>query len=322
MSLIAARVRRFGNRPTRERTAKRNLKRSSSAANYAVLFLIIDYDCVQSIFEHSVIGTRSFVPRLTWRFLQLLISKGSYVLSRIGLISPVDATQEHIRKKLQNVPGFHVIPLAGFQQLQTFVSRANSLDLLILRYDNFTLKNSQALASAIGMLQNLAHRGVIILAKRFEGERIAEYNHQSPHTKSETERRIFGSVLKWPDEEVDLIPLIRQGVSRQIKHLALRTHFRSRRSQRIQLVSTQGHIFSGKFFDMSQMGAQVIIRQQGQVLSGFRNRDSVQLVYVSSQNNMKIHRIESKVVWTKLDEMNFNSPIVDLRVGLRFLGRY
>jgi hypothetical protein len=229
--------------------------------------------------------------------------KGEHLMSmqaRIALIAQPSPKLQLVKAQLRNPLRYSV---REFLSLEAVVRElgAYQFDILVMRVPNFVSAHVQMLEkvrrrfSAEGLLTTSP---LIEPGARFQSRRIS--NHKLIHEPTELE------------DLGQLIDKMKKG-----EPSALRLHARSRRDDLAELVDQQGRRLQGRFLDIAQMGARIVVRSRERLMRNTR----VQLHYASTSEPGRTHRIEAIVVWENLAggmvETLMNGP--NQILGLRFI---
>jgi hypothetical protein len=213
------------------------------------------------------------------------------MLVRIALVSAAGAELEHVRSAFRNPMRFTV---REFLSMESVIHGLVSfpMDVLLMRLPTF---NEKHLVVAQKALRRFHKASVVVLAKEI---------NPAARLKSTGLERF--KLLQEPLEVQDL-PLIIEKMSSgdQSPH---RLHPRARREGMVQVIDRNGVVHRGHFLDFAQMGARLSVPS----MTKFSPRDSVQIVYGSTSEPGKFHKIEAKIVWS-----TFNGGFVDQFMGVK-----
>lgn len=213
------------------------------------------------------------------------------MLVRIALVSAPGADLERIRSAFRNPVRF---TLREFLSMESVVHGLVSfpMDVLLMRLPTFNEKHLAVVQKALRRFQKAS---VVVLAKEV-----------SPEARLQSTGLERFKLLQEPLEVQDL-PLIIEKMSRgdQSPH---RLHPRARREGLVQVIDRKGVVHRGQFLDFAQMGARLSVPS----ITKFSPRDSVQIVYGSTSEPGKFHKIEAKIVWS-----TFNGGFVDQFMGVK-----
>ncbi|MDX9731567.1 MAG: hypothetical protein RBT63_07335 [Bdellovibrionales bacterium] len=232
-----------------------------------------------------------------------LKAKGGLVLIRIAIVSPQGPDLEKIRSAFRNPVKFTVREFHSMEAV-THGLVSFPMEILIMRVPMF---QDRHVVMAQKALRRFHAASVVVLAKDVE-----------PSARMQASRLEKFKLLQEPLEISDLTAIaekLRRGDSS-----AHRLHPRARRGESVQLIDQKGQVHKGQFLDFAQMGARLLIPS----LHKLNPRESVQLVYGSTSEPGRQHRIEAKIVWS-----SFGGGIVDQfmgvkqqTAGIRFIAAY
>jgi hypothetical protein len=99
-----------------------------------------------------------------------------------------------------------------------------------------------------------------------------------------------------------------------------RLHPRARRDGGVQIIDRKGLVHRAHFLDYAQMGARLSLVGNGKL----QPKDSVQIVYGSSAEPGKFHKVEAKIIWATetgglVDQLIGNQQQM---AGVRFIAKY
>ncbi len=213
------------------------------------------------------------------------------MLVRIALVSAPGAEVERVRSAFRNPMRFTV---REFLSMESVIHGLVSfpMDVLLMRLPVF---NEKHLLVAQKALRRFHQASVVVLAKDV-----------SPAARLQSIGLARFKILQEPLEVQDL-PLIIEKMSRGDQS-AHRLHPRARREGSVQVIDRNGVIHRGQFMDFAQMGARLSVPS----MTKFSPRDSVQIVYGSTAEPGKFHKIEAKIVWS-----TFNGGFVDQFMGVK-----
>lgn len=225
------------------------------------------------------------------------------MLVRIALVSAPGADLDKVRAAFRNPMRF---TLREFLSMESVVHGLVSFptDVLLMRIPRFTDRH---LVMANKALRRFHKSLVLVLAREVD---------PSARVKSTGMERF--KILQEPLEVADL-PAIVEKMHRgeESKH---RLHPRARREGMVQIIDQNGVVHRAQFLDFAQMGARLSVAS----LNKFQPRDSVQIVYGSSAEPGKFHKVEAKIVWS-----TFSGGFVDQfmgvkqqMAGIRFIAAY
>lgn len=213
------------------------------------------------------------------------------MLVRIALVSAPGVDIERVRSAFRNPMRFTV---REFLSMDAVVHGLVSfpMDVLLMRLPTFTDKH---LIVAEKALRRFHKANVVVLAREV-----------SPSARLKSTGLSRFKLLQEPLEVNDL-PLIIDKLSRGDQS-AHRLHPRARRDGLVQVIDRNGVVHRGQFLDFAQMGARLSVPS----MTKFNPRDSVQIVYGSTSEPGKFHKIEAKIVWSA-----FNGGFVDQFMGVK-----
>lgn len=225
------------------------------------------------------------------------------MLTRIAIVSAPGVDLEKIRSAFRNPMKFTV---REFLSMDAVVHGLISfpMEILVMRVPIFA---DRQVASIMKARRRFDGVSILVIAKEVE-----------PSTRVQAAKIENFKLVQEPHEVTD-IAAVAEKLRRGDKS-ALRLHPRARREDVIQVIDARGVIHQGHFLDFGQMGARVSVPS----LKKFEPRESVQLIYGSSSQPSKQHRIEAKIVWS-----SFGGGFVDQfmgvkqqQAGIRFIAAY
>jgi hypothetical protein len=225
------------------------------------------------------------------------------MLVRIALVSAPGADLDRVRSAFRNPMRFTVREFLSMDSVNHGLI-SFPMDVLLMRLPTF---NEKHLAVAQKALRRFHKSSVVVLSKDV-----------SPAVRLTSTGLERFKLLQEPLEVQDL-PLIIEKMSRgdQSPH---RLHPRARREGLVQVIHRNGVVHRGQFLDFAQMGARLSVPS----MTKFSPKDSVQIVYGSTSEPGKFHKIEAKIVWS-----TFNGGFVDQfmgvkqqMAGIRFIAAY
>lgn len=225
------------------------------------------------------------------------------MLVRIALVSAPGVDLDKVRAAFRNPMRF---TLREFLSMESVVHGLVSFptDVLLMRIPRFTDRH---LVMANKALRRFHKSLVLVLAREVD---------PSARVKSTGMERF--KILQEPLEVADL-PAIVEKMHRgeESNH---RLHPRARREGMVQIIDQNGVVHRAQFLDFAQMGARLSVAS----LNKFQPKDSVQIVYGSSAEPGKFHKVEAKIVWS-----TFSGGFVDQfmgvkqqMAGIRFIAAY
>lgn len=224
------------------------------------------------------------------------------MLSRIAIVSQHSSDLEKVRTAFRNPLRYTVREFLSMEVVAKEL-RSFSMDLMVMRYARFDERQVAAATAARRVFQNV---GLVLLAKEI-----------APATRAKVggiERlRLLDESLETTDLTSVVEKLVRGDGS------AARLHPRVRRESNVQIIDASGLTHCAQFLDFAQMGARVSF----QAIKTFKPRESVQVIYTSSQTG-KVQRIEAKVIWSVIGSglMEQITGVKNQTAGLRFIACY
>ena len=224
------------------------------------------------------------------------------MLSRIAVISPHSSDLEKVRTALRNPLRYTV---REFLSMEAVVKELKQfpMDLMVMRYARFDERQVAAATAARRIFQRV---GLVLMAKEIAPAARAKVGG--------IERlRLLDESLETTDLTSVVEKLLRGDGS------AARLHPRVRRESSVQIVDANGLTHRAQFLDFAQMGARISF----QAIKTFKPRESVQVIYTSSQTG-KVQRLEAKVIWSALGGglMEQFMGVKSQTAGLRFIASY
>ena len=210
---------------------------------------------------------------------------------KIAIVSLPGNDLDKVRSALRNPMKFTV---REFLSMQSCTDELASfpMEILILRVSHFDEKQ---IAMICKVQRRFPAAAVVVLAK--EVNPVARL-------KAATFPRF--KLLQDPLEVSDLASIIEK--LRKNDPSLHRLHPRARRHDAVQVIDSKGISHRGHFIDFAQMGAKLSVPS----LEKFGRQESVQIVYDSSSDPGKLHRIQAKVIWS-----TFGIGLVDQFMGVK-----
>lgn len=224
------------------------------------------------------------------------------MLSRIAVISPHSSDLEKVRVALRNPLRYTVREFLSMEAVAKEL-KLFPMELMVLRYASFDERQVAAVTVARRLFRNV---GLVLMAKEIAPAARAKVGG--------IERlRLLDESLEATDLASVVEKLLRGDST------GARLHPRVRRDCNAQIIDESGTTFRAQFIDFAQMGARVSF----QGIKTFKPRQSVQLIYTSSQTG-KSQRLETKVVWTAIvgSVVEQLMGVKSQTVGLRFIASY
>lgn len=225
------------------------------------------------------------------------------MLSRIAIVSPPGRELEQIHAAFRNPMKYTVREFLSMESvahgLITF-----PMEILLMRVAAFEDRH-------VEMVQRARRRfhlaSIIVMAKEV---------NPSSRLKAATLERF--KLLQEPLECADLTSIAEKLLKGDGS--AHRLHPRARRVDSVKIVDKRGLTHRGHFLDFAQMGARLSVPS----LHKFEPRESVQIIYGSSSEPGKQHRIEAKIVWSSFaggfaDQFR---GVKQQTAGIRFIASY
>lgn len=225
------------------------------------------------------------------------------MLTRIAIVSKAGPELEKIRAAFRNPMKYTVREFLSMEAvLHDLISFP--MEILLMRVPIFEERHVLITQKA---LRRFHTASIMTLAKDV---------HPTARMKAASLERF--RLLQEPLEVGDLAALADK--FRRGDGSALRLHPRARRDDMVQIIDSRGLVHRATFLDFAQMGARISVPS----LQRFEPRESVQIVYGSTSEPGRQHRIEAKIVWS-----NFDGGIVDQfrgvkqqTAGIRFIASY
>lgn len=166
------------------------------------------------------------------------------------------------------------------------------MEILILRVQHFDEKQ---IAMVIKVHRRFHSASVIVMAKEV-----------NPTARAKAAKLPRLKLLEEPLEICDLVSVVDK--LRKNDPSLHRLHPRARRQDAVQLIDSKGVVHCGHFIDFAQMGARLSVPS----LQKLGVEGSVQILYRSSSEPGKQHRIYAKIIWSK-----FGVGLVDQFMGVK-----
>ena len=225
------------------------------------------------------------------------------MLTRIAIVSPPGPELEKIRAAFRN-PMKHTVRefLSMDSVLHDLISFP--MEILIMRVPVFEERHLLITQKA---LRRFHTASVMTLAKDV---------NPSARMKAASFERF--KLLQEPLEVGDLAALAEK--FRRGDGSSLRLHPRARREDMVQVIDRRGLVHRASFLDFAQMGARISVPS----LQRFEPRESVQIVYGSTSEPGRQHRIEAKIVWSTFDGgfVDQLRGVKQQTAGVRFIASY
>lgn len=225
------------------------------------------------------------------------------MLTRIAVVSSPGEDLEKIRASIRNPMKYTVREFLSMDAVLAGLA-SFPMEILLLRCAKFEDRHVEM---AIRAGRRFPSAVVMALAK-----------HVEPMARVKSMKLERFRLLQEPLEVSDLAAIIdkhRSGCAS-----AQRLHPRARREQEVQVHDSKGRVHRGRFLDFAQMGARISVPS----FYKLEPKESVQIVYNSSTDSGRLHRIESKVVWAEssgglVDQL---MGVKQQTAGFRFIAAY
>lgn len=224
------------------------------------------------------------------------------MLNRIAIISTSGSDLDRVRAAIRNPLRYTVREFLSMDAVARELSLF-PMDLMVMRYARF---DERQVASALAARRCFRDVGLVLMAKDILPEARAKVGG--------IERL---RLLEEPFETSDLTAVIEKLLRGD--GAAARLHTRVRREGSLQIVDANGLTYRAQFLDFAQMGARIAI----QAMAKFKPRDSVQVIYTSSQAG-QVQRLAAKVIWSSVDGGLIEQfmGVKQQTAGLRFIASY
>jgi DNA-binding NarL/FixJ family response regulator len=231
------------------------------------------------------------------------------MLTRIALVAPSGHTQKKLRTLLSRPLAYIVREFQNMEEVQMGLSQF-SFQVLIVRVPAFELGHVHMIAK---LRAAYPHAGLITVSPHIDPQARFQLRQISRHTLLDEEL-----------EMDDFYRIIKR--SAEAKHaVAPRLHPRTKREGHAVLVvqnedDTEIQV-RAKFLDFARMGARVLLEADEHLNLKLKPKSRIELRYRSSEDQEKIHRIETRVVWAE-DAANPLDHILKktkAEIGLRFV---
>jgi hypothetical protein len=222
------------------------------------------------------------------------------IQTRIALISQPGPELQLVKAQLRNPLRYQVREFLSLDAISRELG-SYPFEVLLMRVPAFVQAH-------LSMLERVRRRfpdtalitssPVIEPGARFQARRIS--NHKLLHEPMELE------------DLPHIIDKMKKGDAS-----ALRLHARTRRDDAAEVIDDHGRRLNGKFLDIAQMGARVVVRSRERIA----RKTHVQLNYSSTSEPGRTNRIAAQVVWEHttggMVETLVNGP--NQVLGLRFI---
>ena len=178
------------------------------------------------------------------------------------------------------------------------------MEILLMRVPFFEEKH---VAMAVRAQRRFHNSSIVVMAKEV-----------NPSARLKAVALKNFKLLQEPLEVSDLASIIEK--LRKGDPSLHRLHPRARRQDPVQVIDKNGVTHKGHFIDFAQMGARLSVPS----LKKFAARDSVQILYGSSSEPGKQHRIEAKIIWSicGLGLVDQFMGVKQQITGVRFIAAY
>ena len=224
------------------------------------------------------------------------------MLVRLALVSSASEAFTKTAERLRALPDVQLACFAELDGLKRALESRGAFDAIVLRVERFDL----------GRLE-LAAR----LRAHFPSQQILFLFEAAAPEALLALRGIAGCAAVNEAREFDDIVKVAKRLAARLP-TGPRAHARARRQGAMELRTQAGEKGRGTFVDFGPMGARARVER-----GGWAKGDRITLLYASSAEPSRVHRIVAAVMWTKPAQSRVESWLAGQRpkdyVGLRFI---